>query len=271
MAAPNIKNFYLPTTRVHVLRGSDWGQSAGTDFWLLFNPAADLMATATAGTMVDELVDGGWTATSMVNTAGSGADAGGGLLTKVAGAGPKSSPLGGTYGDAGTPNHALTNGSGDILLSPAVFGDAVHMEMAALLVGKTVLPRYLIADFWAAFTVASANEVTSVIGFYEDGATASTEADQYACIYSNGTNFKLNGNAANMSTGAAIDTNWHKWKIVLQFNGATGPNCYWYIDNTLQSTTAGVGAQDEFPLKFGMHSLTTNRQGLGAVRIYYDW
>ena len=61
------------------------------------------------------------------------------------------------------------------------------------------------------------------------------------------------------------------WKIVLQFNGSTGPNCYAYRDGTIFSTTAGVGLQDEFPLKFGFHSLTNNRIGVGPVHIFYDW
>ncbi len=271
MANPNLKNFYLPITRLHVPRGSDWGQTVGTDYWLAFNPAVDLMATATAGTIVDELVDGGWVATSMVNTAGSGADFRGGVFTKGSTPGPKSGQFGGTYGDAGTPHHALTNATGDILICPAIFGDAVAMEAAAIIAGKSSLPNYLIADFWAAFTVASADEVTSAVGFFEDGATASTEADQYAVIKSNGVNFQLAGNAATLSTGALISTTWHKWRIVLQFNGATGPNITWYIDGALQNTTPGVGIQDEFPLKFGLHSLTTNRIGLGGTHIWYDW
>lgn len=260
------KNAYLPLARKHVVQGSQWGHTAGTDYWLNFNSGADLMATATAGTMVDELVDGGWTATSMVNTAGSGADFGGGLVTRVTG-----QPDGITFGDIGIPNHALTNASGDILICPATFGDAAHMWQASRLVGKSTLPRYLIAEFFAAFTVASADETTSAIGFFEDGATASTEADQYAVIRSNGTNFLLQGNASTMVTGPAIATTWALWKIVLEFNNATGPNVYAYRNGTIFSATAGVGAQDEFPLKFGLHSLTTNRQGLGLTHVYYDW
>jgi hypothetical protein len=275
VAPPNIKNFYLPITRHHVPRGSDWGQTVGTDYWLTFNPAADLMATATAGTIVDELVDGGWTATSMVNTAGSGGDFAGGTFTKTTTPYVKSGPFDGSYGDLGTPNHALTNASGDILLSPAVFGDAVGMEAAAILAGKSVRPRYLIAEFFASFTVASADEVTSAIGFFEDGATASTEADQYAVIKSNGVNYQLAGNAATLDTGALIDSPaaWHKWKIVVQLNGTGSgvPNIYWYDNGAIQNTTAAAGIADEFPLKFGLHALTTNRIGLGLTHIFYDW
>lgn len=271
MPNPNTKNFYLPTTRVHVNQGYQWGQAAGTDYWLNFNSSFDIMAAA-ATTVGEQLTENGWTCTSLVNTAGSGADFGGGVLTKTTSPGPKTGSMGGSYGDAGIPNHALTNASADLIVSPAIFGDAVHMEQAAVMAGKTMLPRYLIADFWASMSVASANEVRSSFGFFEDGATDSTvEADQYAVFQSNGTNFLLAGNAATMATCAAIDTAWHKWKIVLQFNGSTGPNVYGYIDGKLQNTTPGVGAQDEFPLRFGMGALTTNRPLLGAVHVYYDW
>ena len=271
-----LKNFYLPTTRVHVTEGFRWGQAAGTDYWLNFNSGFDILAAASTATG-EQLAENGWVATSLVNTAGSGADAGGGLFTKTTTPGPKSGNFGGTYGDAGTPNHALTNGSGDLLVSPAIFGDAVHLEQAAILAGKSNLPRWLIADFWAAMTVASAAEVRSSFGFYEDGATDTTvEADQYAVIQSGGTgaNFLLAGNAATMTqlgTVAAVSTTWHKFKIALQFNGASGPNVFAYIDGALQSTTPGVGANDEFPLRFGMGALTTNRPALGASHIFYDW
>ena len=267
----NLKSAYLPITRVHITEGYRWGQAAGTDYWLNFNSGFDIMAAASTA-LGEQLAENGWVATSMVNTAGSGGDAGGGLFTPATGAGVKPPRFPGTFGDVGTPNHALTNASGDLLVSPALFGDAVHLEQAAVLAGMRTLPRFLIATFWFAFTVASSDEVRSSIGFFEDGATDSTvEADQYAVIKSNGANFQLAGNASTMSTGAAVDTSWHKGRIVLQFNGSSGPNCYWYIDGTLQSTTAGVGAQDEFPLRFGMGALTNNRPALGATRVHYDW
>jgi hypothetical protein len=269
MAEPQ-KRFYLPTTRVHCTEAYRWGQSAATDYWLVNNSAFDTYAAA-ATTVGEQVAENGWTATSLANTAGSASDFRGGVFTKTTNPGPKTGSHGGTFADAGTPNHVLTNASGDLLGSPAIFGDAAHMRMAAQLAGKSSLPNYLIGDFWAAFTVASADEVTSAIGFFEDGATISTEADQYAVVKSNGTNFQLAGNASTMTTGALVDNAWHVWKIVLQFNGATGPNVWWYIDGSLQSTTAGVGAQDEFPLKWGLHSLTTNRQGLGLTHVYYDW
>lgn len=270
MANPNIKNFYLPVTRKHVTRGSDWGQVVGTDYWLAFNSGFDILAAASTGTDI-ELAEAGWTSTSMVNTAGSTSDFGGGVFTKSTTAFKKSAPFDGSYGDAGTPNHALTNATGDILISPAIFGDAAHMEMAAIIMGKNTIPRYLIADFWAAFTVASADEGQTAVGFFEDGATASVAADQYAAVYSDGTNFQLAGNGSDLDAGPAISTTWHKWKIVIERDGSAVPKIYWFVDGAIQNTTAVSGISDEFPLKFGLHSLTTNRIGLGLTHIYYDY
>jgi hypothetical protein len=272
VTSPNIKNWYLPTTRLHVPQGSQWGHTAGTDYWLLFNPGVDLMATATAGTIVDELVDGGWTvASGPTNSGGAGGDAGGGSFTPATTKGVHSSPFDGSYSDPGTGNAALLAGTGDIVISPAIFGSVEHMEMAAIIAGKSILPRYLVAEFWATFTVASADEGQTFVGFFEDGATASVAADQYAGVYADATNFILAGNASDLSTGAAVDNTIHKWKIVVQFSPGNVPNLYWFIDGAPQNTTAAVGINDEFPLKFGMHSLTTNRIRLGTTHISYDW
>lgn len=266
-----LKNVYLPLVRKHVTAGHRWGHELGSDYWLLFSSSFDIMAAASTATG-EQLTENGWTATSMVNTAGAGGDFLGGVHTPVGssyghGIG---SPFG-TFGDAGTPNHALTNASGDLIRSPAIFGDAAHAWAVAQLLGKNTMPRYLIAEFWAAFTVASSNETTSAIGFFEDGGSTDTEVDQYAVIRSDGTNFLLQGNAATLATGPAIATTWAIWKIVLEFVGAAGPNIYAYRNNTIFSATAGTGATDEFPLFFGMHSLTNNRQGLGPLHIYYEW
>lgn len=266
------KNFYLPTTRVHITKGAEWGHSAGTDYWLNMNPGFDIFAAAATGTG-DELAENGWTSTSLVNTAGAGADFRGSTFTPVASAGGKFGNRGinGTFVDMTAPNHVLTNATGDLLASPAIFGDAAHMWQAARLAGMSKLPDLLIAEWFGAFTVASADETQSAVGFFEDGATVSVEADQYAVVRSNGVNFLLQGNASTMVTGPVIATTWGLWKIVLQFNGTTGPNVYAYFNGSIFSTTAGVGAQDEFPLKFGLHSLTTNRSAMGLLHIFYDW
>lgn len=271
MAYPNQKNALLPTTRLHVQAGYQWGSYMGTDYWLTSNSGMDIYSAA-ATTVGEQLAENGWTATSLVNTAGSGSDFRGNVFTKATTTGPKTGSHGGAFTDPGIPNHALTNASGDLLLSPAVFGDAAHMRAAAQIMGKASLPNYLIADFWASMSVASAAEVRSSIGFFTAAATDSTvEASQLAAIQSDGTNFLMAGAAATMTKGALIDTSWHNWKIVLQFNGATGASCFWYIDGALQSTTAGVAAQDVFPCKWGFGAFTTNRPLVGLTRIYYDY
>lgn len=273
MANPNTKNFYLPTTRKHVLKGAEWGHTAGTDYWLNFNSNFDILAAASTATG-DELAENGWTSTSLVNTAGSGSDFRGGVLTQVGSSGPHPPKYAGTYADLGIPNHALTNASGDLLLSPAIWGDAVHMEQAAILAGKSTLPQYLVCDFWGSMSVATAAEVRSSWGLFVAAATdATVEASQLAVIQSGGTgaNMLLAGAAATMAQGPAIGTGWAKWRILLQFNGATGANVFAYKDGTIFSTTAGVAAQDVFPCRFGFGAFTTNRPLLGATHIYYAW
>lgn len=256
------RNQFLPLARVHCTAGFRWGTDAATDYWLDFNSGYDLLQATAANT--DPLPDAGWTATSLVNTAGSGADFMGGTYTMR-------NPAG-AFGDAGIPNHALTNASGDLLASPAIFGDAAHAYQASRLVGRNAMPRVLSMEFFGSFSVASADETTSAIGLFEDGATVSVEADQYAVIRSNGTNFLLQGNAATMATGPAIDTGWHLWRIDLVANGnGVAPNVFAYQDGVIFSTTPGIGAQDEFPLKIGMHALTTNRPLLGLTHVFYDW
>ena len=276
MASPNIKNFYLPITRVHVLEGYQWGNAAGTDYWLNFNSGFDILAAASTA-VGEQLTENGWVATSLVNTIGSSGDFGGGAFTKTTTPGPKTGPFGGTYNDAGIPNHALTNASGDLLASPSIFGSVHHMEQAAILAGKSILPRYLIADFWGSMSVASAAEVRSSWGFYNVAVVDTTvEATQLAVIQSGGTgaNFLLAGAAATMTqlaSVATVSTTWHKWKIVLAFNGSSGANVFAYIDGALQSTTPGVAAQDAYPCVFGFGALTTNRPLLGPTHVYYDW
>ena len=196
----------------------------------------------------------------------------GGALTKPTVTGPKTRSIDGTFGDIGVPNHLLTNASGDLLLSPAIFADATHARQAAILAGKSILPRFLVCSFFGSMSVNSAAEVRSSWGLFVATATdATVEASQLAVIQSDSANFLLAGAAATMTIGAAVDTSWHNFKIVLAFNGAAAAQVYWYIDGTLQSRTAGVAAQDVFPCKFGFGALTTNRPLLGPVHISYDW
>lgn len=240
---------YTNLVRQHVRSAHGWAIEAGTDFWL--PGGAGLQFTAGGA---HELADYGWTTTSLSTVDGSGADF------------MESS-------DKGTPSHILTNASGDILLSPALFGDYTHAELAALVAfgnrGEPRMPRFLVCEFRATFSDASADENQSAIGLFEDGATASTAADQLAVVYSNGVNFVLRSDA-DSDVGAAVDNLSHRFKIVLFKNGTTYTDgAEWFIDGVSQGRM-DIKA-DEFPAKFGMHVLTTNRILLHWVHIYYDW
>lgn len=249
---------FLSLKRVHVRQGADWGNMMGTDYWLQINSGMDLAGAASTGTAL-ELAEAGWTATSLVNTVTGAADFG-------------------SSSDKGTPLHFLTNASGDLLNSPAIFGDYAHMHAAMRMVGANQLPRKLIAEFWGAMTVHSADEPRSGWGFIEDAGSSATEADQLAFISSDGTNFQIGANAGTPVDLVADDGNYHLFRIELdvasQLVGAS-------IDGTVYlngsgnpvsgvTTTLAITA-DEFPVKFGFHALTTNRPTLGLTHIWYDW
>lgn len=245
------RSAYLPIMRKHVTLPSRWAHEAGTDFWLL--PAPDMNAAEDTGSQ-EQLPEWGWTSTSLVDTAGSGAD----FMSSV---------------DKGIPNHILTNASGDILGSPAIFGDYSHAFMAQQIAGMAKLPTKLICEFWGAMSVHSADEPTSGWGLFEDGATISTEADQIAFISSDSSNFQLaanGGSGALTDAGDADDALWHFFGIELNL---ADDLAYWYIDDPSRTSPQGSVAitADEFPAKFGMHALTTNRPLLGITHIFYEW
>jgi hypothetical protein len=241
---------YTFLARKHVLKGAEWGNTMGTDYWLQVNPGLDIAGAAATATG-DELAENGWVATSLVNTAPSGADFG-------------------SSSDVGIPAHLLTNASSDLLSSPTIFGDYAHMHAASRIVGRSILPRRLIAEFWGSMSVNSADEVRSGWGFIEDGGTPATEADQQGFITSDSVNFQIAANAGTPINGTTtLDTAWHLFKIILD---RTTGLITWAIDGVSQvmSTTLAI-TNDEFPLKFGFHAFTTNRPLLGLTHIYYDW
>lgn len=249
----------LPWRRVHVQSGARWATDAGSDFWLHPSVLPDQGAAATADDILT-LAEAGWTATSLVATAGAAAD----FMSST---------------DRANPPHFLTNASGDLLDSPAIFGSYTHGWMAARTCGQSDLPRFLVAEFWGAMTVHSADEVRSGWGFVEDGGAPGTSADGMAWISSDGTNWQFETNAGTPVNGDADDANWHLFKIVL--DQAAG-NSYWYLDPALNHHGYGGGNQggtsgrltitaDEFPVSFGFAALTTNRPALAVTHVYYDW
>lgn len=240
------RSSYLPLARKHVTMPQHWAFEAGSDYWLI--PGPDMLTAEDTGSQ-QQIVEWGWTGADNVETAGAGAD----FMSAADRA----------------PNHILTDGSGDILGTPAIFGDYDHARMAADIVGMKGLPTDLICDFNGFMSVHSADEPTSGWGLFEDGATLSTEADQLAFISSDSANFQLAANAGAgdlTDTGDTDDALWHDFRIRLNL---ADDLAYWYIDGTLQGSVAITS--DEAPYKFGMHALTTNRPGLGIVHIWYSW
>ncbi len=249
------KNFYLPLARRHVA-ADRWQDTPGTDFW--FMPAL-LMGTTVAGS--NRLIDNGWTLEAEHGVAGSASDFGGGVIT----AGIPTTP--------GIPAHIAHLATGDITVSPPVFGGYDHMLAASWIVGRNTLPTSLNLETRAAFTTASADEPTSGFGFFEDATTTTTatEALQLAFISSNSANFELNTNASTTltSVGAAISTTWKTWKITIRYNTAGVATAYWYINGALQGSLAPTTG--EAPYAFGVHTLTTNVVKVGPTHIWYDW
>lgn len=228
--------------RVHV-PAPQWADGIGTDFWL--QPG-----TAVNGATTFLLSSQGWTTTSLGITQGSAAD----LLS---------------YADPGVPRTVLFNASGDLIASPIIFGDYIGGKNAALVMGRSDLPRYLVMDAYAAFTTASANENTSGFGLVEDGGAITTQGDQLAVITSNSANFVC-ASGADSDVGAAVDNNYHWWRVILDAGLGTATDAVeWFIDGVSQGTLDLEA--DEFPVFFSGHTLTTNRIALGTTHIYYVW
>ena len=224
--------------RQHILIPQSWGVAAGTDFWL--QPSSSGMLTSGNA---HELSDYGWTTTSLALVGGSAGD----FLV---------------IGDATyDPSHISTNAAGDLIQSPALFGDFYHGQQAASFLG--VSPTTLIVEVLARFNAISADEPRTGFGFIEDGGAVGTQADHCAFIYSDNTNFVLHGGDGAESDGETDSTTWHVFRISL--NGSTAT---WAIDGTEQGSITFI--QDEFPVSFGMHTLTTNRIMLSTVHIWYE-
>ena len=224
--------------RKHVLRPQDWGQSAGTDFWGFLGDDDILGVAGRPG-----LADFGWTTTALAVSQGGATDAD--FLT----AADESANLGIQF-----------NASGDLLQSPIIFGNYGHARMVQGLLGS--LPTKLVLEAYAKLYVDSANETTSGFGFIEDAGSPAVAADQLAYIYSDSANYKIRNGAGANDVGAAIDADWHLWRIEVTATGIE-----WFIDGTSQGTIALE--TDEFPVSFGAHTFTTNRLMFAWVHVYY--
>lgn len=207
----------------HVLSPQEWGNSAGLHYWAFFGNAGQL----TAGN-AHELSASGWTTTAL--------SLGGGQTGDFLASADQDPP----YLDFGA--------SGDLLQSPAIFGDYGVGQMWKQFLGAD--PTTINLEVYASFPVGSVSETTSAFGF-TTGAPA-TAANHRATIHSNGSNFRLRNNGGG-DVGAAIDTGWHLFKIQL------GPSVIeWWIDAVSQGTLA-YDSSDVWPASFGCHTSTTNR------------
>ncbi|MBI5289909.1 MAG: hypothetical protein HY873_13130 [Chloroflexi bacterium] len=158
------------------------------------------------------------------------------------------------------------NSSGDMIHSgngtDQGFGEWKHARAAGIILGA--MPDKLELEWIAQFATASANEPTSGFGFVQASALMTGAlGTKAAVIASNGTNFTCTGSVS-FDTGAAVDTNWHIWKIVLSL---AGQNVEWYIDGVSQGTFAI--STDIFPVRIGAHAFTTNRLRMGPCRVRY--
>lgn len=233
--------------RKHVRSPQNWGVEAGTDFWLIVNANGGL-----GSGNAHELADYGWTTTSLALADGSAAD----FMSSS---------------DVGTPPQITQNAQNDLLKSPAIFGDYTHARQAMLLLGKKTLPRYLIADMYATFSVASGNETTTALGFVEDGGSIVTANDHAAAIVSTGTYWTFRSGGDTVTSTTAVDTNPHRFRIVLDRTISGGTDaCTAYVDGTSIGT---IDLEtDEFPVAFGAGSGgATNFVQLHQARVFYAY
>ena len=227
-------------SRAHLLSPQEWGYAAGTDFYLF--GSINGMLTAGNG---HELSDYGWTTTALALAAGSLAD----FITSA---------------DVGTPGQITFDAASDLLQSPAIFGDYAHARLAQEILG--VLPNTLRLKFYAAFTTAANNETATAIGFVEAGGSPIGAADAMAMICSDGTNFGLRSGATT-DAGAAVDTAFHLWEIVITGGGTT---IEWFQDGTSQGTITLQA--DLWPASFGAGIVAAglNRLALSWAHIRYE-
>jgi hypothetical protein len=211
------------SSRLHANSFAEWGQAPATDYW--FAPAPGLAAVPTAGD--------GWGFTSLVSGGGSTAD----FLAS---------------GDS-DPWHWAADAANDALVSPRLFGDYWHARAVQEILGA--LPTTITLDMIARWATASANETTTWLGF---GPAANTPN---IAVISDGANFRLS-NGAVTDAGAAVDNNWHFWRIQL-----TAAQAQWWIDGADQGTLAMP--TDVFPVRAGFFTGATNRLNLAFMHAYY--
>ena len=229
----------ITADRHEVAQAVHWDDSSGSDYF--FEP--DLAGLTTTGN-AESLVDVGWTVTGLGFVQGTSGD---------------------FFGAAGLdPSHYEGDNATDKLESPNVFGDYFHSQQAAHHLGQD--PTTLTMEMWAQFTVTSASETGTALGFFIGGGSIVTEADHVAAIHTDGTNFICREGGGDTDAGALDDESWHLFKIVISIGSVTDA-IEWFIDGTSQGTLNR--RTDAYPCGWGAGNSTTNRIQIGPCRIFY--
>lgn len=226
----------------------DWGDNVGTDYWYF-------AGSATNGATTFLLSSRGWTTTSLTLGAGSGGD----FMAS---------------GDKGTPRNAAQNAQNDLIQSPQIFGDYTHARIAQIIMREKQLPRYLICDAFATFSVVANNENTTALGFVEAAGSIVTANDAMAVVVSDATNWVGRSGSDSVTGGTAVDTNPHWFRIILDRGSATSAaitdGARLYVDGVSQGTF-DIQA-DLAPFSFGAGSGGANNLvQLHVAHIYYEW
>lgn len=237
----------------HIKRARDWGEGIGLMY--SFKAATDFYGATTEG---NDLAAFGWTVTGAPPyIAGSAAD----FLTSS---------------DKGTTGGVHLDTAQDELSSPAIFGDYAYVEPLCHMVGRVSgngtpdLPRFLIADFGARFSANNAETGTG-IGFVEDGGSAAVANDHMACIFTDGTSWKLRSGAATSSAIATDSTDYFHARIVVDRINSLA---YGYVDDMSKSAGQSIAIQtDEWPVKFGAGVVSggANDPVLAWAIVRYAW
>jgi hypothetical protein len=242
-----------------VKHGQLWGRQLGLQYLLQPSLVSQGVGTFTDGLFA--VTSNGWVNTgTIIGVAGSGADFPAAAENTWA-----------LAADKGTPNHFAIDTAGDLLNSPAIFGDPTHMAAVADLIDALDLPAFLDADFYFRFADGN-NETASGIGFVEDGGSAAVANDHFGCFFIDGTSFKLRSGAATSAAILAKDTAWHKGRI--RINRLTQLVEGW-VDTLNVPAMGSVALEaDELPVSFGAGVLTStgaNFINWGPTRIRYGW
>ena len=217
-----------------------WNDASGSEY--CFVPAlSGISGTGNA----EDLGDVGWTVTSLAFAQGSGGD----FLSSA---------------DI-DPVRFTTNAALDKLESPQVFGDIAHSLHAQHHLGFA--PTTLDFEGWAQFSITSANETATGLGFFIGGGSIVTAADAIAVIHTDGTNFTCRSNA-DSDVGATDDEALHLFRIVISTGSATNA-VEWFIDGTSQGTLDR--RSDAYPCGLGWGNVTggANRIQIGAAKVIY--